>query len=686
MVNGRPMGWYLLVLLFSCSVQGAQWWVSTTGSDTTGNGSAGSPYASLNQALASASPGDEIVVTEGVYEGQVRVRIPDITIRPAVGDAVHLTTPITDDNTTSTVIFDVDADGSCIQDMEISGGYYYGIMFFTRWDWGDPEDRTGASNITIENCRIHDTGRDCIKITPGCDDITIVNCEIHDSGQRDDSNAEGIDCVNGDRVVIRDCWIHDTATTGVYLKGGAMDGLVERTFVERCGSLGIVLGFDTSPEYFDLTVNPSRYENIRGLVRNCIVRDTGYAGIAFYGAKDGVVVNNTIINTAQNGQSAIYFGTPLQDWEPDPDPGDGIGYRAPTINPDVRNNVVLQEVGSGNSMVEIRTFYHDSIGRVNGLSGMPGMDHNIYHVTGSGFARFEDNRPDSTLSDGTLSQWRAHTGDEGNSREQDPMLGVDREPLTGSPCIDQGDSDVPVSVDFRGSIRTPPYDIGALETASASGVRDIRHIAHIARRNYTTVLKLIQPGNREAVVEVTVRNADGHVLDVLSLTAGANQSVEMPLYGPSMPDAAAGEIRILAGAPILRIMYRNNAAGMADFLLTEDTGRRIAFVLAQGDTLTWHGLAMHNVADTPVSVALHAYDAVGTDLGTETIDLPARGQAKGLVGLDGDWFSVVSLSDIHLVVAEVTTTGADLALNGLTISGEGQERLLFTPAVPISAE
>ncbi len=132
-------------------------------------------------------------------------------------------------------------------------------------------DRSGASHILIEDCRIHDTGRDAIKIKPNCDDITIRRCEIFRTGvgpaNAADPNAEGIDCVNGDRILIQDCDLHDIHSTGIYLKGGSTDAVVERCRVTRCGEGGILLGFDTSPEFFDLTVNRAYHENIRGKVR-----------------------------------------------------------------------------------------------------------------------------------------------------------------------------------------------------------------------------------------------------------------------------------------------------------------------------------------------------------------------------------------------------------------------------------
>ena len=43
----------------------------------------------------------------------------------------------------------------------------------TKWDWGDPNDRAGASGIIIENCKLHDSKYDVVKIKPNCDNITV---------------------------------------------------------------------------------------------------------------------------------------------------------------------------------------------------------------------------------------------------------------------------------------------------------------------------------------------------------------------------------------------------------------------------------------------------------------------------------------------------------------------------------
>ena len=308
----------------------AEWFVSTTGSDLTGTGSNSAPYRTITHVLEPANaivaPGDTVTIRgpagNNTYnECDVRLRLP-LTLRSPPGERAHIHCNITNVDTV-TIQIDPDASGSVLSRLEVSGGFYYGIFFQTDWYSGGGEAFTGASNVLIDDVRIHDTGRDGIKITPKCNDITIQNSEIWNSGAiyppgtpLDDKNAEGIDNVNGSRMKVRDTYIHDIATTGLYFKGGAADVIVERNVIERTGVGGIMFGFDTSPEFFDTAINPGYYEAVRGIVRNNLVRDTGYAGIGLYATQDATVVNNTILFTAQLGHAALYFGVTLQDYEP----------------------------------------------------------------------------------------------------------------------------------------------------------------------------------------------------------------------------------------------------------------------------------------------------------------------------------------------------------------------------------
>ncbi|MBI5257577.1 MAG: right-handed parallel beta-helix repeat-containing protein [Burkholderiales bacterium] len=454
----------------------AEWFVSPAGSDATGNGSLASPYKTLGHLLsperALVQAGDTVTLrgpagNNVFHETEVRLRVP-LTLRSHAGEWAVISCPI---NLPDGVCIQIDpsASGSRLSRLEVMGGNLYGLFFQTDWDARDNRGGKGASNVIVEDCKVHDTGRDAIKITPKSDDITIRRCEIYNTGRAyppgtplDDKNAEGIDNVNGSRMRVEDNHIHDIATTGLYFKGGAADVLVQRNRIERTGVGGIMVGFDTSPDFFDTTINPQYYESIRGTVVNNVVRDTGYAGIGLYAAQDALVAHNTVVNAARSGHAAIYFGVTLQDFDP-------VAVRPPTVNPVIRNNLVIQ---SGGDCVGIRWANEISAAGVYGLSGAPGTDFNWYHNT-SGECRFFDNRPGSPLADGGgLALWRSHQRADANSLTGTIGVTADGHLLAGSPAIDKGVALPQVREDLDRQVRNAPVDIGADEAGASASAAD----------------------------------------------------------------------------------------------------------------------------------------------------------------------------------------------------------------------
>ena len=429
--------------------------ISPSGNDISGSGSMEAPYRTIGHVLSNvAQDSDTLILRGGTYNEAIRIRRPGITIRSKSDEWAVIQTPTNNPEIDTTVIFDVDSSGSKLQRVEIIGGYYYGIMFFTRWDWGGA-DRSGASHILLEKIRVHHTGRDAIKITPGCDHITIRKSEISHSGIRYSDNAEGIDNVNGDFFLLQDSYIHDIATNGVYCKGGAMYCVIERTRVKTTGGAGILLGFDTSPEFFDLTVNPDYYENINGLVRNCIVENTQGSGIGFYAALNAKVYNNTLINTARSFHAPLYFGLTYQDWEPS-------ALRPPSLNPRIKNNLIYQPSGASPTRNFLFIRYSTDLGGMSALTGMPVMDHNVYYHEDAQAGSFEDRRP-GILFSGPLDGWKTHSSQEDNSFAADPMLDATGHLSVESTCRDKGETLSEVSYDFDGEPRGGIYDIGADE-------------------------------------------------------------------------------------------------------------------------------------------------------------------------------------------------------------------------------
>jgi len=414
-------------------------YVSPAGNDAAATGSIDKPYKSINAALAAANPGDTIILRGGTYrEGvNVRVRTPNITIKSAKGEwaVIDLTTHDPGADEDSGVYFDVESSGGTLQCVEVKGGFY-AVCLETKWDWGDPANRTGASNIVIEDCVLHDSKYDVVKVKPNCDNVTIRYNEIYNSGRafignpaNGEDNAEGIDNVNGDNMTVQNNYIHDIRGNGIYAKGGATDALIENNRIEHVYGGGILVGFDTSPEFFDLTVNPQYYENIRGVVRNNLIIDIGWEGIGFYGSKDAQVYNNTLINVANGGQyhSAVYFGLTYQDWE-------NYAGRPPSVNPNIHHNIICQSNSIVRPMIEIR--YANELGGMSALDGNPVMNDNCYYITGKS-ATFNDRRPGSTLTNAGLTAWKTHISGDSGSLETDPALDADYMP-TNPLCAGMG--------------------------------------------------------------------------------------------------------------------------------------------------------------------------------------------------------------------------------------------------------
>jgi len=446
-------------------------YVSPNGNDNSANGSKEAPYKSINTALAAAQPGATIILRGGTYQERrdVRVTKSNITIKSAKGEwaVIDLTTDNQQSNQRSAVMFYAENEithgivTDCkLQSVEVKGGFY-AVCCDTKWEWGQA-DRSGASNIIIEDCILHDSEDDVVKVKPGCANITIRYCEIYNSGRtfinRSDfntgeNNSEGIDNVNGDKMHVHNNYIHDICSTGIYAKGGATDVIIENNIVERANAGGIMLGFDTSPQYFDTSKNPQYYENIRGIVRNNLIIDAGWEGIGLYASKDAQVYNNTIVNAVSGVlkyHSPIYFGIATQDWN-------NPAGCPPNTSPNIHHNIISQPSTYNNRMIDIRYVKAGDVypsRDIPGLDGKPTMHDNCYYVAGKSVT-FTDNRPGSTLNSAGLAAWKTHIDGDNGSIEVNPSLNADYLP-TNTQCAGMGmqfslkygptDIDVPVLI------------------------------------------------------------------------------------------------------------------------------------------------------------------------------------------------------------------------------------------------
>ena len=182
-----------------------------------------------------------------------------------------------------------------IEDLELQGASSYGIKL---------DDSQGAqSGITLRRVHIHDhTGRDGIK-AQNADGLLIEHCEIASTGVRDPGNAEGIDVMGSIGVTVRRNYVHDIATTGILVKAGTRQAVIEANHVERTGHAGILLGSESAAEVPCATGRC--YEAMSSTARNNIVVDTALAGLGSIAGDDVRFENNTVIDAAKTGQAVF---------------------------------------------------------------------------------------------------------------------------------------------------------------------------------------------------------------------------------------------------------------------------------------------------------------------------------------------------------------------------------------------
>ncbi len=421
-------------------------WIVSNGGDDWGAGSVGDPFKTIRRALDAAAPGDTITLRNGVYEGGINIDVDNLTIRSAPGEWAVIESPHTqwkDGHSDSVIRYGFDVEGGRLENLEITGGYWYGVMF---WDWWDSDfeagsTHMGASNITIDGCKIHDTGVDAVKITPGANDISILNSEIYNTGRRSNTSSDGIDNNNGDRMIARGNYIHDIDGIGILTSGGTEDSLIEQNLIKDTRGAGIVNGFYTELEWIEPDSNPGHYASIDTIVRNNIVVDAGQAGIGIYGALNAQVYNNTLVNAADDAQAPIQFGG-YEMWVSNTAPS---YEHIASVNPSVLNNIIVTNSDNITRMVDIRE---------GSITGPLTLDYNQYHGTSVRGTLFIDrNLTGDGTPEQTFSQWQTNYGYDQHSMVGDPFLDANWHLTANSPAIGKAFAIAGLTHDFDGNVR-----------------------------------------------------------------------------------------------------------------------------------------------------------------------------------------------------------------------------------------
>lgn len=318
----------------------ADWYVATTGNDTTGDGSSGNPFATINKAVNAASPGDSIYVAPGTYtfstSPRVTVNKPLSLYGAQAGvDARSRSGPET--------VIDVGSSAS-VPGIHISTG-----------------------NVTIDGFKIQGTGNNQSFITgavPGSGITTPYT-----------------------GLVIRNCWlsgVQDATNNGIHLEG--CSALVERNLIGNCKN-GLNGGTDRgTPSQdddvrIDVIIRENEFVGCRwtlggytasGTITKNLFRDSvypaGYSNNAIQGEYANTVVEDNVIFNYKSGDGnavGIFLHNSRADRRPNQS---NVVYRNNTIiGCDIGVAVSPnQALASQNVSFQFNSLIGNTVGALNG--------------------------------------------------------------------------------------------------------------------------------------------------------------------------------------------------------------------------------------------------------------------------------------------------------------------------------
>src|SRR5262249_24988738 len=152
----------------------------------------------------------------GTYAGNQTVNKQNITIEGMEGEVAKIVSPTNNANIFMGLDFGSEAKNITVKNLDISGGYYYAVKTETTRTNASGANFHGASFITFDHVKFHDSGTHVIKLSPDTDHLTFTNCEIYNSGRRDPEQGQGVDAVNVDDLDFEFNYIHDTTQNAIF--------------------------------------------------------------------------------------------------------------------------------------------------------------------------------------------------------------------------------------------------------------------------------------------------------------------------------------------------------------------------------------------------------------------------------------------------------------------------------------
>ena len=164
----------------------------------------------------------------------------------------------------------------------------------------------GATDVTIKNIELDSGRKSAIVSTNGAEKIAVEDCKIHNFGK------DGVSLTKTKYSIVRDCEVYDTGESGIKIGGGDYANIMpacNEVFGNDVHDFAQIERSYRAGVYVD-------YQSVGTVIRHNYIHDAPHAAIIFYGVNN-LFENNEITNVVRefHDSDAIYVNNSEFPWE-----------------------------------------------------------------------------------------------------------------------------------------------------------------------------------------------------------------------------------------------------------------------------------------------------------------------------------------------------------------------------------
>ncbi len=191
---------------------GQTYYVATTGSDSNNGLSPQTPFLTIQHAIETVGPGGTIEIMGGTYPGGITIDHPGtasgwITLEPYQNEQVTI-----DGSHTMNDVFFYNATGAAtyweVKGLNITNAQQYTVQI-------------SVPDVKLVDNDISGAYNDLVKLVQAAHDVVIWGNKIHNNNAAPGSNAQGVDMVGSQNVLVAHNTVYNIASIGMYCKGNA---------------------------------------------------------------------------------------------------------------------------------------------------------------------------------------------------------------------------------------------------------------------------------------------------------------------------------------------------------------------------------------------------------------------------------------------------------------------------------